>query len=98
MPLRSIRDEPQRPSRPAAQPAPAPPPKRRKKFQFPLYILLVMMTVIGLALVPASYMMRSTDEGHSHKMWNLIYLLAWPMILVIFIHSTVRLYSLIRRR
>lgn len=98
MPLRSIRDEPQPPPRPKANPAPPPQRLRRRRFQFSLYILILMTTVIGLALAPASYLMRTGDDNHSGRMWNLLFLLAWPMILVIFINVAYKLFQLIRRR
>ena len=66
--------------------------------QFPLYILLMMMTVIGMALAPASYFMRAPDDNHSSRMWYLILMLAWPMMMVIFIHAAVRAYHLLKRR
>ncbi len=84
---------------PRKDPPPEPPVVvRRKKFQFPLYILIMMMTVIGMALAPASYFMRADANDHSAKMWGLIYMLASPMMLVIFIHTAFRLYQLLRKR
>ncbi len=86
--------------KPAAALPPSSPPvvRRRPRFQFPLYILMILMTVMGMALAPASYFMRADPNDTRGRAAALIFMLAAPMFLVIVINVAYQIFRRYRRR
>lgn len=69
-------------------------PRRQKKFQFPLYMLMMLVSVVGLALAPASYFMRADPDDRRTRMFALGLMIAGPMLLVVLLNV---LYYVVRR-
>ena len=58
-------------------------PRRQKKFQFPLYMLMMFVSVIGLVHAPFSHFMRADPEDRRTRLFALGLMIAGPMLLVV---------------
>lgn len=72
-------------------------PPQRPAFQYPLYLLLIMMTVLGLAMAPASYLFRGAATDRGNRSVAMILMLVGPLLAVVFLSTAYRLAKYFRR-